>query len=449
MNRRPGFLTGAIRRPRLLVGVVGLLVLAALGLGVAVRAVGQLVELRAVRESLRQHDAAAARARLDRYLARWPGDKQALWLAAQAARRSDACADAERFLTAFEKASGATDASRLEWALLGAQQGDFAGQEEHLRSLAEHRDPSAPAILEALAKGYSVCYRWPEATAALDRLLEVSPGHVPALLLRGTIADHQRRADAAEEDFRKAVELAPDSAAAHSALAGFLQRSGYPREAIYQFALALRTRPDDPAALLGEARALLDAAELAEAGRVLDHLLAANPDFADGLVERGRLALRLGQAAEAEPFLARAVRAAPWHRDGQRLYLKVLQELGRSEAAARCEARVAELRDEDAAQGRLLLAVRNAPDDSGICLDLWRWYRRNGRGAEGFFWLTNVVRADPGNARAQEALADYFEGAGQPRRAALHRGRVTGGGRGAAPPPVTRHLPPPTRLPHV
>ena len=41
--------------------------------------------------------------------------------------------------------------------------------------------------------------------------------------------------------------------------------------------------------------------------------------------------------------------------------------------------------------------------------------------AEGFAWLTEILRAAPKDARANAALADHFERAGQPRRAALHR----------------------------
>ena len=54
-------------------------------------------------------------------------------------------------------------------------------------------------------------------------------------------------------------------------------------EAVRAYEIGLRSRPEDPAALLGLARALTDAAELDEAGRRLDALLAGHPDHADGL----------------------------------------------------------------------------------------------------------------------------------------------------------------------
>ncbi|HET6575120.1 MAG TPA: tetratricopeptide repeat protein [Fimbriiglobus sp.] len=374
-----------------------------------------------VEADLRRHDPAAARARLDRYLARHPGDAHALFLAAQAARRADACADAERFLTAFEEASGPTDASKLEWALLGVQQGDFAGHEQRLRADAGRNTPDTPAVLEALARGYNAAYRWPDALAALDRLLTLSPGHAIALTLRGTIADRLRKPDDAETDFRRAVELTPVSPAARLALADHLTRHGYTREAVQHYELVLKTRPGDPAALLGLARAHADAADLDGTRQRLDELLAADPDHADALVERGRLELRRKDSAAAEPFLARAVRAAPWHRDANRLHLAALKDLGRTEEAARCEARIAELTAEDGVGGRLKLRARDNPGDVAVRWELWQWSKRNGQIGEGVAWLTEVLRAEAGHRQAHAALAEYFEKAGQPRRAAQHR----------------------------
>src|SRR5947199_372665 len=79
-------------------------------------------------------------------------------------RQADAYAEAERYLTDWERLSGSTEASKLEWMLLGAQQGDFAGQEDHLQLLVKENHPDSTAILLALARGCSVCYRRREAT---------------------------------------------------------------------------------------------------------------------------------------------------------------------------------------------------------------------------------------------------------------------------------------------
>jgi tetratricopeptide (TPR) repeat protein len=400
--------------------------LACLAAGIAARLVGKRDTLAAAEDALRRHDPAAARAHLDRYLARWPDDGPAQLLAARAARRADAYADAERLLAAFERHWGPTEASRLEWVLLGVQQGDFGSEEERLGSAVDSNHPATLDILEALAKGYAAAVRLPEAFATLDRLLGLAPNHYAAYLVRGGLWNLRRRWEEAEADYSHAADLAPDRPAAHTALAGVLTEQGRPREAIYQYELVLRSRPGDAAALLGLARAYGDAADLAKAEQRLDELLAADPDNADGLVERGRLALRHGRPAEAEPYLARAVGLAPWHRDGNPLYLAALRELGRAEAVAREEARLAELKADDAVGGRLKNQVREKPGDVDVRWKLWQWSVRNGQRGVGFAWLVEVLRRAPWHAQAQAALADYFEQIGQPARAAMHRAAAGG-----------------------
>src|SRR5262249_52051326 len=140
---------------------LGMIIAAIVGVGVAVvaRREPPSVELDAAERALRENDLTAARSHLDRYLARQPDDVRALFLAAHVARRDDAYADAERLLTATEDATGATTSTRLEWALLGVQQGDFA-DEERLRALVGDNHPDTPAVLEAFAKGYVATDRW-------------------------------------------------------------------------------------------------------------------------------------------------------------------------------------------------------------------------------------------------------------------------------------------------
>jgi tetratricopeptide (TPR) repeat protein len=413
--------TSIVRNRRVLTWSVVGIVLVGIGLGISWRDVGLAAALTETEQSLARHDLVAARAQLDRYFARWPRDQQALFLAAKVARRSDACADAERFLIAWEQRFGPTDASRLEWALLGAQQGDLALEEKRLETALSRDDPDALEIAEALAKGYNLSLRRREALTTLNRLLERDADYVPALVLRGTILDRLHRSDAAARDLRRAVELVSKSSAAHSALAAVLNRLGHTSEAIYHYQLAQHFGAPRRTTLLGLARAFSHAAQLAEAERRLDELVTAEPDFADGFMERARVALRRGRAAEAEGFLARALEAAPWHRDGHQLYLVALKELGRTAAASRCEARLAELSVEDAISARLKLRAINTPGAVGPRWDLWQWSVRNHESEESLAWLIEVLRVDPRHAQAHAAFADHFERADQPQRAALHR----------------------------
>jgi predicted Zn-dependent protease len=319
----------------------------------------------------------------------------------------------------------------LEWALLGAHQGDLADEEKRLRALVESGHPGAAAIREALARGYQIAGRWPEAMQEINAILRSSPDHAAMLVQRGTILRRLggvHSMGSAEQDFRRAVALAPENPRAQAALAGALSDLGYLQEAASHYELVLRSEPTNPGALLGLARALTDGAHVTEAEQRLDQLLAAYPDHAHGLVERGRLALRQGRPAEAAGYLARAVHAAPWHRDGNRLYLLALKETGQSEPAAQCEAHLAELKAEDARKGRLDTRLVHALNDPSSYWDLYQWSLRNGKDEEALGYLVEVLRHDPRHRMAHEALADYFDRAGQPRRAAQHRAAAGGPG---------------------
>ena len=365
-------------------------------------------DLDAAEAALRRNDPAAARPHLDRALAAKPDDAKALLLAARAARRCDDYAAAERHLTTLD-----SDASRLEWTLLGVQQADLGGEKDELRALLNRKHPEEADILEALAKGLATGHRWQEAAAVLERLLKRDADHVPALILRAAIAERFRRWDAATDDLRQAVAVNPDHTAARLALAEQLNRHGHTREAIPHYERALHL----PHARVGLARALADAANLAEAERRLAEL----PDDAGAQVERARVLLRLNRPGDADAALERAMKAAPWNRDAPKLRLLTAKEIGKADVVKACEAAIAEHIREDAAVARLTLKARDNPTDAAVRLSLWEWAKRNGQPEEEVAWVSEILRVDPKHAAAHAAFADYFDRAGQPRRAAAHR----------------------------
>jgi tetratricopeptide (TPR) repeat protein len=409
--------TVRLRRRWLVVGTVVLLGLGCAGawyfwsqyyLGAAERALGR-------------YDFTTARRHLDQYLRIRPKDERAQLLAIQTSRRSDDHADAERLLTVFEQTFGETDASRREWRLLGVQQGDMLDDERGLQALVERNDPESSLILEALAKGYMNSLRWSQMIGCLDRWLEREPGNAAALVLRGQGRIGLRQLERAAEDYQRAVELAPEYDAARLGLAEIQYRIGHPREAITHYEILRRRQPTHPESALGLARSLFDAAEPDQARQVLDELLTAHPEHGAALVERGNLALRRGQPAEAETFLARAVATAPWDRQAHQYRLLALEALGRGDEARKCQERIGELEARDAEMGRLATRFEHAPDDPDVRCHLGQWFLDNGQKEIGVRWLFAALRSNPRHGPTRAALADYFERSGQPRRAAVFR----------------------------
>jgi tetratricopeptide (TPR) repeat protein len=407
--------------------VLGVLTLVGLGLGTAGLFARARYHLEAAQQALQRHDLSEAHRHLERSLSQWRSAR-GLFLAAQTARRRDAYAEAEQLLADYVRRREGTPEGELEWLLLGVQQGDFAGQERSLQALVDREHPATPLILEALAKGYMNTFRWSDMVGCLDLLLQREPAHVPALVLRGKGWEGLRQVERAREDYQRAVELAPEASEGRLGLAEVLNRLGHVREAGYHYDVLRQRQPANPAVLLGRVRCHFDSHELEPAQQLLDTLLAQQPDHVAGLVERGRLAFRLGQLAEAETRLARAVTLAPWHREAHQLLHLCLEALGQRDAAQRCQARRRELEASDAQAGKLSLRFRGAPRDPAVRYEVGRWCLDNGQEQAGLRWLCASLLMDPRYGPTHTALADYFQRTGQPKRAARHHRLAQGGG---------------------
>jgi tetratricopeptide (TPR) repeat protein len=326
----------------------------------------------------------------------------------------------------YEQRRGVTAEGRLEWLLLGVQQGDLGGQDSHLESLVHANDPATPLILEALAKGFMNVARWNRMISCLDMLLKRQPGNVPALILRGKGWEGLHNSERALEDYERAVDLDPESREGRLRLADTLQRLGQVRVALAHYELLRQRQAGDPAVLLGLARCRFDSHDLDQAEELLNILLAAKPDHVAALVEQGRLALCRGQAADAEEKLSRAAALAPWHREAHRLLLSCLQTQDKGRQAEKCQVRVRELQASDSLLGRLSLRYRNSPRDASVRFELAKWAMQNGREQDGLRWLFATLIVDPQHGQAHQVLADYFEHNGQTRRSAEHRRRANG-----------------------
>jgi tetratricopeptide (TPR) repeat protein len=376
------------------------------------------------RLALQRHDFYEARHHLDRSLRGWPWNADAKLLAARTARCQDAYGDAERFLTEYERVRGETAESRFEWTLLGAQQGDFAGQKQALQKRVERKDLDSVLILEALAKGFYCTHDGQMMLHCLDMVLKVEPENLPALLWRAKGLEALGKLDETLAAYQRASEQVPDSEVARLGLAEALNRLGRPREAIYHFELVRQRHPDNPEALLGLARCRFDAHEPDESARLLDTLLVARPDHVPGLVERGRLAVRRDQPADAERWLSRVTTVAPWHREAHQLLLLCLEAQGRSDEARRVREHIREHDESDMEMVRLGKRFRADPRDPAVRYEIGCWALKNGDEKNGIGWLCTALLADANHGPAHAALADLFERTGQPRRAAWHRSQA-------------------------
>ena len=179
-------------------------------------------------------------------------------------------------------------------------------------------------------------------------------------------------------------------------LAEAYRKAGRAREAIALCQDGLRHFPDDSAARLVLAKALIDEEQLEAATAELDALIASSPGDAEARRLAGELHLRAGRGAEARRHLDAAVDLDPDNRDAQYL-LEVVAADGRVPEGSPL-ARV--LADD-------LFATRAV---AAVCLD-------QGLVEEAAQICLRILRTDPDDPRARALLAQALRPRSPKRRA--------------------------------
>jgi predicted Zn-dependent protease len=424
----------AVKRPRpswlLFLAACALAALGFAGWRVSVEARAAR-DLREGRAALERDDLATARARLAACLETRPESAEAHFLAARAARRAGDLSDAQRSLRAAEKYGWIPEAIDLERALIAARSGNLANVEKYLVACVEKDHPDTVQILEVLAPLYIQDFRLTEAQVYLQEWVKRKPDAVQAWTWLGDVDERLQRTKDAAVAYAEAAQRAPDDADARLRLARVLVELRRGSEALPHFEKLFREKPDDAGVRLGLARCRIELGDLDAARCLLDDLLADQPQDADALTERGRLELEAGHAAEAEPWLRRAVGLRPYESSFLYTLLRCLKQRGKDAEASgvqerldRCEADLKRLRE-------VTRAVASSPHDADLRYEAGVLFLQNSQEREGVRWLESALRENPRHAATHQKLAEYYERTGQKERAEQHRAL-------AKPPPERR-----------
>src|SRR5262249_43106684 len=200
----------------------------------------------------------------------------------------------------------------LEWALLQVERGDVDRAEGYLRRTVGPDHPDAAVVCEALARGYLMTDRLVDLRGVADLWLQVRPGDTHALYYRGLACERLGLRPEAVAAYREAVGADPENDEARLHLAELLLvLEQDAAQGLDQYEQVRGRRPSDAAVIIGLARCRRELGQAAAARELLDGLLAAHPDHARALAERGRVALAEDDPAGAEAWLRRAVARAP------------------------------------------------------------------------------------------------------------------------------------------
>lgn len=379
------------------------------------------------RLALDRHRLLESQDRLSKALSDEPTNMRLVFFAARVARRQGELRDAETHLKACEHDSK-TDVQEwtLEKKLLDLQlHGVTAGAEAKLRSWAERQSQDRTLIYEALAEGCLKELRIPAALTFLNDALREAPENVVALRRRGRLHLQLGNLQEAVADFRAAHELERVHSEGRVLLAESLVQTGRFAEAAPLLKQLQRERPDDVTVLVGVALSHEAAREFDQATAVLGQVLARQPRHALALLERGRLELEQNRPERAEDWLRKSLDADPADRRAHYLLFQCLRLQAKDEAADR---QLIEAKRVVADLTRLREIITDElgkrPSDAALHHELGVLYLRNGQAKQGVDWLERALKLDAHHRPTHQALAEYYDKAGRPDRAAFHRGKL-------------------------
>lgn len=383
-------------------------VLALLGLGLATYFLSASL-LRAsrrhtVQQALDVRDYADANTRLAHLLRSAPDDREWLLLAARAARLAGDFPLANRHLDRLYDLGGDRRAGTLERALLTCQAGDLTSVENLLLAHLAEQPADSEIILETLTEAYLKARRLPEARECLKRWLQRQPDNVQALLWQGQAREWWGDLDEAINSYRQAARIDPANPRARRLLALALIRSDRAPEGV-ELLEALGHDDGDVELQLALARGRRCLGQTAEAQRLLEKVLAREPNNADALTEQGKLALQNGKPDLAESPLRRAIAASPFDREANYTYYLCLRQLAHDEEADKVLQKVEQIRTDLQRVSELRRQVIVRPRDPSLRCEVGLIFLRNGQPSEGLRWLHSALQLDPNNVQAKHALA--------------------------------------------
>jgi Tfp pilus assembly protein PilF len=377
---------------------------------------------RAAEKARDKRDFVTSRRYLEANLRSFPESTRDHFLLARVARQMGLADLSQRHLDICQRLDGPSDAIALERTLLQAQRGGLSqGVESSLRRRLKENPPEADEISEALVVGCLSSYRFITALGYLNDWLERRPDNVAALVWRSLARQRVQDFSAARDDCRRALELDPGNLEARTRLGEMLLAATQIQEALDVLEPLYHEQPDNPLVAVRLAQAQVKLNQFDAAEKILDAVVSRFPSEPSVLLERGRLAMDRGQAAAAESWLRRAASIVPWDYQVHYSLLLCLKQQKKEQAAREVGEVVRRLEADFARFSELNEKLRRQPYDLSVRCDIARIHLAEKNDQEGIIWLKGALKIDPQYPLANQLLAEYYEGTGQPALAQPYR----------------------------
>jgi predicted Zn-dependent protease len=262
-------------------------------------------------------------------------------------------------------------------------------------------------------------YRLAEARRCLTHWLEKQPDNAQALSLEGLFhLDYEHARSAAEDSYRRAVELDPDHEEARMGFAVALLDGRDYAEAAKHLEHLRHCQPDNLSVQVGLAECFSGLGKTQPAVQLVDGLLARQPEFAPALALRGRLALDEGHPEKAEEWLKQAIARDPGNHRALYSLIQCLRQNGNEEGARKQEIHLKQMEDDLERYNNIVTKdMVQRPRDPALHCALGELLLRGGYRQEGLHWIQSALQLDPQYAPALQALADYKQkGTAEPQQ---------------------------------
>jgi predicted Zn-dependent protease len=221
--------------------------------------------------------------------------------------------------------------------------------------------------------------------------------------------------------YRRAVDLDPQRDDLRQQLVAVLLHMGSGEEALPHVEYLRKRQPDNPQIQVYLARCLDQTGDRPAAEKLLDEVLARQPNFVPALAERGKLALNADQTAQAETWLRRAVELDPGAYSTRQQFYDCLNRNGKPDEARRERSRLKEVEADLQRIEKLSAAMHMARNDPDLHCEVGEIALRSGAFEEARRWFQTALKQDPNHARAHAGLERLYSRMGNSGMAARHR----------------------------
>ncbi len=344
-------------------------------------------------------------------------------LAARIERGRGDYAQAERYLIRCKELDGITEALQMEWLLLRCERGEVDELAPELLGAVARDHPASVDILESMARVYMTQTRYLEALGVLDKWIERAPDSPRALDWRGWVNNQLDHRGQAIDDYLRVLELRPGRSSVRLRLAQILIESSRHMEALPHLERLRSEQYSDPNVSVALAACWVVQGRIDEARRLLDEVLAANPNHFAALRQRGNLERDAGQYAESERWLRKALEQKPLDPLARySLHLTLLAQPDRQAEAEQERLRWEQDRQVTLRVTRLIRTELLAhPNDPDLAAEAGELLLRLGEDRRGLYWLNRALSIDPAHVASHRALLAYYERMNDSVRAESHR----------------------------